>query len=129
MAITLKQAIKAAALSVGGADRLEATVKYGPLSPGFARMYEFSKADKANSGLIGYVGVVVIDEQTGENIASSAFPGLGGGDYELLDFDGNVIRTRKEVHAAWEAEQRQDALEAESESSEFDEPIPVLVQM
>ncbi|MCQ9343931.1 hypothetical protein [Corynebacterium kozikiae] len=126
MAITLKQAIDAAVACVGGIERLEGFIKYGPLTEGYARMYEFEKKPLMKTPGLGDVHVVLIDERTGKNMASSSFPGIAEGDYEVIDFDGNVIRSREEVQAAWEAEEKRQAeLEAQAEAEE-DETLEVV---
>ena len=128
MAITLKQAIDAAVACVGGVERLGGFIKYGPLTEGYARMYEFEKKWLIQTPDFGDVRAVLIDERTGENVASSSFPGIAGGDYEVIDFDGNVIRSREEVQAAWEAEEKKQAeleAQAEAEGAEALGPVPV----
>nr|WP_162933274.1 hypothetical protein [Corynebacterium lactis] len=71
---------------------------------------------------------MLIDEQTGENVASSAFPGLAGGDYEVIDRDGNVIQSREEVHAAWEAEKKRQAELEATDDTDYLAIGPVLVE-
>lgn len=128
MAISLQEAIAIASELAGDTRMLSEYVKYGPLTEGYAQMYEFRWVDGSPTPNDGHICTFLIDEVTGKNVASCAFSSLPPGDYEVFDFDGNVIRSREEVRAAWDVvEEKQAELEAQAEA-EWEEsvgPVPV----
>lgn len=129
MAISLQEAVAVARKLSGDGCILDKLIKYGPLTEGCARMYEFRWVDVSSGINDGEVCTLLIAEDTGENMASSSFSSLPPGDYEVLDFDGRVVRSREEVRVAWDkSEKMQMELEARAEAERDDsvEPVPVV---
>ncbi|MCQ9353528.1 hypothetical protein NQ015_10910 [Corynebacterium sp. 153RC1] len=123
MALTLNEVIKIAQKSAGPKGLVSDLIERGE------GRYVFEKATPPDSPLqFGDSPWIVVFEKDGTVVSGSSAPMYFPSVYEVIDFDGNVIRSREEVQTAWEAEKKRqaelDAL-AEAEGDEALEVVPV----
>ncbi|AZA08566.1 hypothetical protein [Corynebacterium pseudopelargi] len=118
MALTFEQAVEIARKTAG---RFELDVEY--IAHGEGR-YQFFKKGVSNPGQLADSYVIVVFED-GSVISGSSAPRYMPTVYEILDSDGNVVKTREEIRQLRQASEAEQAALDAIDDGETGEPVPV----